>query len=398
MNIHESVFQRIAMSDDGYAPIILNDVYQIVPSNRGPNPPAEWNPAQRTANQERVWDWVWCRRVSYFASLAISVSLATMPLWRSGAAPCSGPQCLLAPVISTAGDFLPGFARLWINAFAASPGLTLVFALILTSLLLWSGKLEETLRADMRALWVQSLGLPQTARTPAPPPAWIRPLRTSSKYQCAFRFLKWRLLPAFFGLLFWVAIIFPALSGIGAIGLRSGLWLSEATSGGCRAPSDTEFVTDMKCYSLGVRLVQGNRYRVTVQVTEPWSDGRISTTPEGFGPTRMPFPANTTAPLRRSPSARWFQPLVKIVGSNWFGSIYSYRIVPLEMQLTDPAKGVYTAEFTAPIDGEAEFSVNDLLLPDAFGKWATFFYTHNNHGKANVSIVPCERNSCDAEF
>src|SRR6516162_6678290 len=213
MNIHESVFQRIAMSDDGYAPIILNDVYQIVPSNRGPNPPAEWNPAQRTANQERVWDWVWCRRVSYFASLAISVSLATMPLWRSGAAPCSGPQCLLAPVISTAGDFLPGFARLWINAFAASPGLTLVFALILTSLLLWSGKLEETLRADMRALWVQSLGLPQTARTPAPPPAWIRPLRTSSKYQCAFRFLKWRLLPAFFGLLFWVAIIFPALSG-----------------------------------------------------------------------------------------------------------------------------------------------------------------------------------------
>ena len=48
------------------------------------------------------------------------------------------------------------------------------------------------------------------------------------------------------------------------------------------------------------------------------------------------------------------------------------------MQLTDPAKGVYTAEFTAPIDGEAEFSVNDLLLPDAFGNWATFLYAQQS--------------------
>jgi hypothetical protein len=203
-------------------------------------------------------------------------------------------------------------------------------------------------------------------------------LRTSSKYQRGFQFLKWRFLPGFFGLLFWVAIIFPALSAIGAIGLRSGAWLNEATSGGCRAAPNTEFATDMKCYPLGMRLVHGVQYRVNVQVTEPWSDGRISTTPEGFGPTRMPFPANTTAPLRRSPSARWFQPLVKIVGSNWFGSTYSYRIVPLEMQLTDPANGVYTAEFTAPIDGEAEFSVNDLLLPDAFGNWATFLYAQQS--------------------
>jgi uncharacterized protein (DUF2235 family) len=386
VNIHESVFQRIAMSDDGYAPIILNEAYHIVPTDKGPNPPSEPDPKQRAADQERVWDRVWWRRINYFASLAISVALATMPLWHLRAAPCTGPQCLLAPVISTAGEFLPSFAGLWINAFAASPGLTLVLVLILTSLLLLSGKLEERLRADMRALWVQSLGLPQTARVPPSPPAWIRRLRTSKQYQRGFQFLKWRFLPGLFGLTFWVVIIVPALSAIGAIVLRSVLWFSEATSGACPAAPHTQFATYMKCYSLDRHLLHGDQYRVTVDVTEPWSDGRVATTPEGFGPTSMPFPINMTASLRRSPSARWFQPLIKIVGSNWFGLIHSYRIVPLEMQLTNPAKDEYTAEFTAPIDGDAEFSVNDL------GRWARFFYTYNQQGMATVTIV-CLLNS-----
>jgi hypothetical protein len=78
-------------------------------------------------------------------------------------------------------------------------------------------------------------------------------------------------------------------------------------------------------------------------VTEPWSDLTISTSPEGFGPTRMSFKGNLLASLRRAPSARWFQPLVKIVSSD--AALFTkYSIVPLEMRLTDPRNGTYAAE------------------------------------------------------
>jgi hypothetical protein len=54
---------------------------------------------QREADQERVWDWVWHKRVCFFASLLVSLCLALFPVWHwvSHPAPCTGPACLLAP-------------------------------------------------------------------------------------------------------------------------------------------------------------------------------------------------------------------------------------------------------------------------------------------------------------
>jgi hypothetical protein len=106
----------------------------------------------------------------------------------------------------------------------------------------------------------------------------------------------------------------------------------------------------------------------------------------------MSFVGNLMAPLRRSPSARWFQPLIKVAGSN-LGPIRYYRIVPLEMQLTDPARGIYSAEFVAPISGDAQFFVNDVVLPGWLGPFAGDYYL-NNHGAAAVNIEPCIADGC----
>jgi hypothetical protein len=70
------------------------------------------------------------------------------------------------------------------------------------------------------------------------------------------------------------------------------------------------------------------------------------------------------------------------------------------MRLTNPSKGRYEAEFTAPTSGQVYFFVNDVLVPH----WAQFllgllpnWMSHglghpdavyfNNHGSAQVEIT-----------
>jgi hypothetical protein len=196
-------------------------------------------------------------------------------------------------------------------------------------------------------------------------------------------------LPFAFGAPLLILLIAAGLTGVGVAAVRGGIWAAEAT-GAC--PAADTYNTTLECYPLGRSVEADQLCRVSVQVTAPWSDRRISTGPEGFGPTRMSFIGNLMAPLRRSPSARWFQPLIKVAGSN-LGPIRFYRIVPLEMRLTDPAKGIYAAEFVAPIAGDAQFFVNDVVLPGWLGPFAGDYYP-NNHGAAVVTIGPCIADGC----
>jgi len=193
--------------------------------------------------------------------------------------------------------------------------------------------------------------------------------------------LKWRWLPTAFGAPLLLLLIVGGLAGLGIAALRGGIWIAEATT---ECPEATAYTTESRCYRLG-SVEAGQLYRVTVKVTAPWSDLSISTNPEGFGPTRMSFSGNLLAPLRRSPSARWFQPLIKVAGSTPGSSFHFYQIVPLEMRLTDPEHGLYAAEFVAPIGGGAQFFVNDVVLPSWLGRLAHDWY-RNNHGTADITM------------
>jgi uncharacterized protein (DUF2235 family) len=376
VNIHQSVLERIGAGNDSYAPIVLNGAYNVIRRSGAPAGPTEGAPSQRAQAQERVWDWVWHKRVNYFLTLGASIYLGFLPVLNliTAPAPCAGPQCLLAPVIKTVGQFLPGFAGFWVNAFAATPGRSAVAAVILTLLLIRSGVLQQRIHTDMRALWEQSLGLNQVSGPAKSSAAWVRKLRESRGYQLSLQYLKWRALPNMFGFVVLGTMILALLTTSAAFVARWSAWSNERATAQCddgvvskTGKEYVEFATKMVCLRLSTEVKAGHRYRATVVVKKSWADASISTDPQGFGPSRMVLIRNLVAPMRRSPMARWFQPLVKIVADEQSAS--EFRIEPLDMHLTDPAAGIYMAEFTAPISGRTYFFVNDVLLPEWTEPW-----------------------------
>jgi Uncharacterized alpha/beta hydrolase domain (DUF2235) len=86
--IHESVFGRIDSGCNSYAPIDLPPEYVIVGSNAvtplGPSTFETPDQAKsRYAAQERLWNFVWLRRLAYFATLAAAFHLAAFWLFHN---------------------------------------------------------------------------------------------------------------------------------------------------------------------------------------------------------------------------------------------------------------------------------------------------------------------------
>ena len=106
------------------------------------------------------------------------------------------------------------------------------------------------------------------------------------------------------------------------------------------------FKTDDKCWASGVKVTKGERYLVTLRVTQPWIDRTIPTSPAGFESSRMTWYAAAFVLLRRSLSGRWFQPMLKIVPSRGRGG----HIELLDMRCNCGDGPVYSAEF----DGSAQ--------------------------------------------
>jgi hypothetical protein len=162
--------------------------------------------------------------------------------------------------------------------------------------------------------------------------------------------------------------------------VRAGIWVAESSNVWCQEATKAEFVTRDRCWAAPGAVEAGQRYRVTVTVKERWVDRTIDTGVPGFGPGGMTFAGNLLAPLRRSLSGQWFQPMVKIVPEHgWFA------VVPLEMQRADVAEAQYLAQFTAPKSGRLYFFVNDVVLPEWVGRVDS--YT-NNVGSATIDVTP----------
>jgi hypothetical protein len=147
------------------------------------------------------------------------------------------------------------------------------------------------------------------------------------------------------------------------------------------APALEGFSTKSLCWATGSQVEAGRHYRVTLTVNQPWIDGTIATDPVGFGSEQLPWYARyTAAPLRRSLSERWFQPLVKIVPPAGNGSSHVEAV-----DLKPSSAGVYSAEFTAARTGEVFLFVNDAIV--SWRGLTQDFYS-NNEGVALVQIEP----------
>jgi hypothetical protein len=221
VKVHESVLKRIKEGPDRYAPIVLPERYEVVRQDGSLMASSEVQMPKGATRQEWVWDDVWRRRVAYFTMVGVSLSLASLPLVQRAFPPsaCVGPQCLLTPVITSIGSFLPGFAQPWIQAFGHFPSVFAVLVAAIALLLLGSGSLQRHIKDGMGELWRPSLeqAAPDAAERSM---SWVYSLRTNRRYQKVFRCLKWKIVPTVFGLLLLFGGALLALALVIAVATR----------------------------------------------------------------------------------------------------------------------------------------------------------------------------------
>jgi hypothetical protein len=386
------VFDRIADGNDGYAPIVLPQEYQVVTKDGAVVPSADTEPASasRADRQEKVWDWVWARRITYFLTVFASLYLAALPLiekWKPGRGPAS-PAEIIVPVIDVVGAFLPNFVKPWLDAFRQSPGRFLIGVLLLAILMIAGSWMQGKIRDLMRVIWNKPVPL-------APRPGgFVYRLRTAGPYLAFFYLLKHWILPAIFALMIFLVLVFAGVSLVNRVSFALFDVAGHVCTGQDAQPvtantAPRPFETTALCAATGLAVEKGKSYRVTLAVTDPWEDGYnpanakgIKTGPQGFGFEKMTWKMWFGLPFRRLLASNWFTPVVRI-GNTGFGEIVApfERIEPPHCLC--PATITYTANFKARKSGEVFVYVNDAIIgmPGYFGS----FY-ENNKGKADLTL------------
>ena len=401
--IHHSVLDRMERGTDGYAAIVLPEKFSIVRGDDtlAPNSTVEPDAASRAVRAEKVWDWVWARRIAYFLTVFASLFLAALPLiekWRPGRGPASLAE-VVVPIIDLAGAFLPGFVKPWLDAFRNSPG-RFLFGIVLVGVLMYAGgSMEGHIREVMRRIW-------KTPREPAiEPGGFVYRLRSAGPYRAFFYWLKHWILPSVFAV-----VIFMVLAVVGLALVNRTLFAAYDLTGHVCVPSPSaqpvtgsataKFDTRALCAATGLAVEKGKSYRITLVVTEPWEDGYksdapnpetakgIATGPEGFGFDRMRWTMAPGLPIRRLLASNWFATVLR-VGNKGFGElVLSYERKDPPPCLC-PAITRYTATFRARKSGELFAYVNDSVIgvPGYFD----LFYRSNNRGKADLTLEPLDQ-------
>jgi uncharacterized protein (DUF2235 family) len=382
--MHQAVFDRIKACTDGFSPFVIPAEYRVTDQagaiGLGDETPAEAK--ARGRRQERAWNWVWVRRVVYFATVLASLFLAAMPLiemrW-PGHGPGSSFEFVL-PIVDAVAQFLPNMLKPWFDAFRNAPERLVYGAVAVGVLLYLGGWLQGHIGDVMRAIW----------RSPAsraePPHDVLYRVRTSDAYRGAFYVLNHWILPAIFALLILVILLYCAL----VLGSRLYYGTANATGGICKAsrqavavasPATFHFETKDLCRASGYAVERGATYLVTLKISDGWADGYktgtegIPTGPNGFGWDKSTWFMRLGLPFRRLLWSNWFQTVLRVGSAGFEEHVLSFEPTTSNEPLT------YSARFKARKNGEVFIFVNDAV----FGT-SDYFYRSNNKGAADVTI------------
>ena len=126
--IHESVFGRIDTGSNAYAPIGLPSNYVVV-NEDGALPPS--SPRYETGHQaearadiqERIWNYVWLRRIVYFLTVAATFHIVAFWLFHSLDArhEFDSPIRLVSEAVRLVGALVPESFHWWTDWWAANP-------------------------------------------------------------------------------------------------------------------------------------------------------------------------------------------------------------------------------------------------------------------------------------
>jgi uncharacterized protein (DUF2235 family) len=431
VKVHESVIHRIISGTDRYAPITLPPAFSVVPPQKQgeampqadseasapigivvPRPMIDWPivaalqtdeaAAARKTASEAVWNRVWWRRLTYFATLAATLLLLALPLYveKLGTPPfladgrtwIGGPIRLLTIVI-------PSFAGKLVEVYADNPFYFLALAVTILLLIAAGTRMERKLRDEMRAIWESSLaGKPHPARE-----SWVQKFRTSRRYQRFINVMKWYVLPDVLIAPLTVAavawIVFAAYvqawlpfreNGVRLFSIAA-LCTPSSTAPAPITSVSRDFDPKALCSeSLGL-VTEGARYTVTFDVLAAWQDASLPTNPLGLTASEFPIGLGyLAAPLKRVIDANYLQPLVEIRPVNGQHELLeNIQIYPLDVQPVGDSATVFRAAFKAPRGGELFLFVNDAVLPftrPIRDGWDEKYFYANNRGSACVTV------------
>lgn len=425
--IHESVFRRIKIGQDGYAPIVLPTRFAVVQINGAivdgatylasrpqptgdaqdqvsPGPAGDvWG--RLGAHREHVWNWVWWRRIVYFSTLGVTFLLALMPLiWPAlpkGA--CVSQACFATHAIDAVAAVLPGFAATWTDAFSSNPGVFLFLCGLLVAGLVVGGILRRRIRDTMRPIWY---AIPRTTPRdtpfplPEPPSALNRGvewLRQRPGYRAFFWTLTHRVLPGGFLLALVYAAVAIATQVTFAVRASWGaVCRSDRPGDRVERSAETSFRTDGLCTATGLFLEKGATYRlrITIPAGDRWTDRGIPAGPNGVRSEDTSFRMTAAVPLRRHIAQRWYKPMARIgqTGTDEYPldpkpSLAEAAAPATQAAAAPQADVTFETELVARSDGPLFFYVNDAVLDLPFLPNAvrTAFY-RNNTGSARVTV------------
>ncbi len=325
--VHESVFARIAAGRDDYAPIVLPSRYGVVTGDGaviepGANPFEHPTQAvSRCADQERVWNRVFLRRVAYFATVLLTAALIAAPFVSD--VPVLDQQSLaLSGAVDLVGQFLPGFLEPWVTYYHERPIQLAVGLTLLALLLVASGRLRRRIADGMREIWDTIVTRPGQPVAPnAPPDDIVYRWRTNPVYRLTVETFAHRIFPFVFGLGALLSLVlvltgtanraaFAVVSAAGRICedtevrpvSRPGVWEID------------DFAGTHLCFATGVPIDRGVRYRMTIALPDGgWLDGGSPvTTLAGFSSARRPAVYLPGLPFRRVLTTQWFVAMARI--------------------------------------------------------------------------------------
>jgi len=390
--IHESVFDRIDNGCNAYAPIGLPPNYVIV-SRNGKLTPLGATTFETSAGaplryeaQERLWNYVWLRRVVYFLTLAASLHLAAFWLFhnQNKEHEFDSDFRMVSEAVRLVESFLPRSVHWWTDWYAGNPewfaGGILALAVFMGIGSSLSGKIVDA----MRIIW-------QTRAAPVPLSGFAHDaifyVRTSRIYQAMLNVGKRHVLPLMLAaLMVWYGatiishFLFNAADSFGVFCHGTPAAQQIAVDKGTVAQDAKDLDTGSLCAPTGLTVRPGFKYELLVTVANTWEDGGRTTTPFGYRTSTMGserWKGYAGIFLRRILFRPWFR-LIARVGET---GVDEYFLDPVPVPDTQPQ--AYRARFTADKSGEIFLYVNDAVigLP-----WVSAHYYGNNKGTAKVTV------------
>jgi len=378
--IHDAVFNRIASGPDRYAPVVVPAAYDFtdkagaITEALHPVDPGR----QRSRVQDDVWNWIWLRRVVYFLTVFATLFVAFIPFFviyfpGVGRAAVGG---LVVPIVNAAASFLPGFLEPWFVAFRNAPGFVLAGAAAVGVLMVTGANLRQTIRDVARIAWHSPDGYKNLTGWRAA----VYQLRRLGIYQATFYVLKHWIFPTAIMVWLFSWLAFGTANTLGLICKGTGGVEVGSTTAGNQAAAPVAMNTSKVCNATGAKVTQGETYRITLAIREPWMDDKIATNPNGFDYHGAAWSQLPGVPYRR------------LIWSNWFATILRVGGPGLEEHLLDLKEekaGAWTATFEPRSSGEGFLYVNDAVigLPWIYG----LFYWWNNHGTAEVKLEKLQK-------